>query len=240
MKTKKILAIIPARGGSKGIPRKNIYPLAGKPLLAWSVEAALKSKYIDRVIVSSDDDEILEVAEKHGAEPIRRPKAMAGDKSPFNLLIFHALDFLKKKENYIPDIVVYLQPTSPLRTSKDIDETLALLKGETECAISVCEIENKILKAFLINKKGYLQGVSNNKFPFMNRQDLPKVYMPNGSIYVIKRQDFAKTGKLFTKETVPSVMQGDKNLDIDSMEDMKKVEKILKEKIRQRKTTPTR
>jgi len=230
MKAKKILAIIPARGGSKGIPRKNIFPLAGKPLLAWTVEAAKKSKMIDRVVVSSDDDEILEIAEKFGAEPIKRPKSMAGDKSPFNLLIFHALDYLKKKENYIPDILVYLQPTSPLRKGKDINEALALLRSKAECVISVCKTNNKILKYFLTNEKGYLQGVSNNEFPFMNRQELPAVYMPNGAIYAIKRELFRRTGKLFSKHTVPFIMSSESSLDIDSIEDMKNVEKILKKR----------
>jgi CMP-N,N'-diacetyllegionaminic acid synthase len=225
---KKILAIIPARGGSKGIPGKNIFPIAGKPLLAWTIKAALESKLIDRTIVSSDDEGILRIASKYGAEPIRRPKSMAGDKSLFNLLIFHTLDYLKKKEKYVPDVLVYLQPTSPLRGSKDIDRALSLLKGKITNVISVCETDNKFLKSFLINKNGFIQGISNNSFSFMNRQDLPKIFMPNGAIYAIKRNAFLKTGKLFTDKTIPYIMGSEKSLDIDSMEDLKKAEKILK------------
>lgn len=225
---KKILAIIPARGGSKGIPGKNILPIAGKPLLAWTIKAALESKLIDRTIVSSDDEGILRIASKFGAEPVKRPKSMAGDKSPFNLLIFHALGYLKKKEKYVPDVLVYLQPTSPLRNSKDIDQALSSLKGKATGVLSVYEIDNKFLKSFIINKDGFIQGVSNNNFPFMNRQDLPKIFMSNGAIYVVKRGFFLKTGRLFSNKTVPFVMDDEKSLDIDSVEDLKKAEKILR------------
>jgi len=227
---KKILAIIPARGGSKGIPGKNIFPLAGKPLLAWTIEAALESKSINKVIVSSDDEKILQVASKFGAEPIKRPKSIAGDKSPFNLLIFHALDYLKKKDGYVPDVLVYLQPTSPLRNGEDINRALSLLNDKTGSVISVYEVDNKFLKSFLIDKKGFMKGVSNNQFPFMNRQDLPKIFMPNGAIYVVQRKFFLKTGKLFSNKTTPLIMDAQKSLDIDSIEDMKNAEKILKAK----------
>jgi CMP-N,N'-diacetyllegionaminic acid synthase len=232
---KQILAIIPARGGSKGVPKKNIFPLAGKPLLVWTIEAAQKSKMINRIVVSSDDEGILQIALKSGAEPIRRPKSIAGDKAPFNLLIFHALDYLKRKEKYIPNIIVYLQPTSPLREGKDIDQALSLLKEKVTSIISVYEIDNKFLKSFIINKKGFLQGFSNNQFAFMNRQDLPKIYMPDGAIYAVKTGNFLKTGKLLTDKTIPFVMNLDKCLDIDTIKDLKKAEKILKTQLKKNK-----
>jgi len=227
---KKILAIIPARGGSKSIPRKNIAFIAGKPLLTWTIEAALESKLINRVIVSSDDEKILKVASKFGAETIKRPKNIAGDNSPFNLLIFHALEYLKKKDKYVPDVIAYLQPTSPLRNGEDIDQALSLLKGGAKGVIGVYEVDNKFLKSFMINKKGFMNGVSNDVFPFMNRQNLPKIFMPNGAIYIIETKIFLKTGKLFSDRTIPFVMSSEKSLDIDSMEDLKKAEKILKNK----------
>ena len=232
---KKILAIIPARGGSKGIPQKNIHPLAGKPLLAWTIKAAINSKFINRTIVSSDDEEILRIASKYGAEPIKRPKSISGDKSPFNLLIFHALDYLKKKEKYIPDIILYLQPTSPLRQSADIDQALSLLQGEVQSVISAYEVDNKFLKSFIIDKNGFMQGISNNEFSFMNRQDLPKICMPNGAIFAVKTEHFLRTGKLFSRKTIPFEMSKEKSLDIDSIEDIKKAEKILKNVTRQPK-----
>jgi N-acylneuraminate cytidylyltransferase len=225
---KKILAIIPARGGSKGILKKNIHLLAGKPLLAWTIEAAKGSKFIDRIVVSSDDNDILNVASQFGAQPIKRSKAIAGDKSPFNLLIFHVLDYLKKKEKYVPDILIYLQPTSPLRESKDINKALSLFKSNTECIISVSEGDNKVLKSFITDTKGFLKGIFNDKFPFMNRQELPSVYDPNGAIYIIKREIFQKTEKLFSGKAVPFLMSSEKSLDVDSLGDLKIAEKILK------------
>jgi CMP-N-acetylneuraminic acid synthetase len=225
---KKILAIIPARGGSKGIHKKNIYPLSGKPLLVWTIEAALKSKLINRTVVSSDDDEILAVAEKSGAESIKRPSEIAVDDSPFNLLIFHALDYLNKKEKYIPDILVYLQPTSPLRDEKDIDRAITLFENsKADSVISVYEVDNKFLKSFVKDKEGFLKGVVNSKFSFMNRQNLPKVYMPNGAIYIISAEVFLKTGKLFTNKTASFAMEKKKSFDIDSIEDIKEAEKLL-------------
>ena len=114
--TRKILAIIPARGGSKGIPKKNIVKVGGKPLIAWAIDEAKKSKYIDTVIVTSDDDEILKVAKQYKAEPIKRPAELATDQAPPEPVVFHVLEYMKDKFKYLPDIFVYLQPTSPLRT----------------------------------------------------------------------------------------------------------------------------
>src|SRR3989344_1132419 len=122
-KKKKILAIIPARGGSKGIPGKNIKLLAGKPLIAHSIEAARNSRFINRVIVSTDDEHIANAARKYGAEIIMRPKELAEDKTPMDPVLQHAVEFLEK-ENYIPEAVMLLQPTSPLRTTEHINEAI--------------------------------------------------------------------------------------------------------------------
>ena len=228
-KTKKILAIIPARGGSKGIPRKNIIPLAGKPLIAWTIDAAKKSKYIDRIIVSSDSDEILKVAFKFGSEPIKRPAKLAADIALPEPLIFHALGHLKKTEKYIPDVIIYLQPTSPLRNETDIDNAFnVFFKSKAMALNSVYEIDKKYLKTFGINKNGLLEGSINNKYPFANRQQLPSVYMPNGAIYIIYTDVFRKTKMLFSDKTVPFLMQGEKNVDLDTQEDLKKLNKYLK------------
>src|SRR5262245_50403921 len=121
--SQKILALITARGGSKGLPRKNVLDLAGKPLLAWSVEAARASRYIDRLILSSDDDEIMDVAKQYGCEvPFRRPKDLATDGAPTSPAVVHALDAIGEAFDY----VVVLQPTSPLRTAADIDGAIEL------------------------------------------------------------------------------------------------------------------
>lgn len=226
---KKILAIIPARGGSKGIPKKNIVPLAGRPLIAWTIEAALKSKYIDKVIVSSDSDEILSIGKQYGAQSIKRPAYLATDKAAPEPLVFQVMDWLKEKENYKPDIIVYLQPTSPLRDTKEIDRALeTFFRKNCTALISTYELEKKYLKTFILNNKGFLRGSVNNKYPFMNRQKLPSIYMPDGAIYIITKSAFAKTGQLFSDKTIPYFMGPGKNTDIDSMNDLKKVEKIIK------------
>ncbi|MEK7507165.1 MAG: acylneuraminate cytidylyltransferase family protein [Patescibacteria group bacterium] len=230
-RNKKILAIIPARGGSKGIPKKNIVPVGGRPLIAWTIEAAKKSKYINKIVVSSDSDEILNVAKKWGAYPLKRPAELATDTAPPEPIVFHVLDHLKKKGNYIPNILVYLQPTSPLRTRDDIDSAFnSFFKSKATAVISVYELDKKYLKAFITDKNGFLKGAVNNKYPFMNRQQLPSVYMPNGAIYIITRKEFMKTGQLFSNKTAPHVMTAEKSFDLDTLEDLKKLRRILKKR----------
>lgn len=227
--TRKILAIIPARGGSKGIPKKNIIPLAGKPLIAWTIEAAQKSKYIDKVIVSSDDDKILSVGSKFQAQPIKRPAHLATDTAAPEPLIFQVMNHLKKKENYVPEIIVYLQPTSPLRDTEDINASIEMvLNKKATAVISVYELEKKYLKIFITGKSGYLKGPINDSYPFMNRQQLPSVYMPNGAVYVISRKEFVKTRQLFSNKTVPYIMTAEKSFDLDTKDDLKKLKDILK------------
>lgn len=225
----KILAIIPARGGSKGIPKKNIVGLGGKPLIAWTIEAALGCSYIDKVVVSSDDKEILATAKKWGAQIVKRPKKISGDHSPFQPLIFHTLAACKKQENYTPNLLVYLQPTSPLRTSQDISQAIEkFLDKKAGALISVYSLDKKYLKAFVINKEGYLVGAVNNKYPFANRQDLPDLYMPNGAIYIIKTKLYLKYGQLFSPRTLPYEMSWEQSIDIDNPADLKTAEELLK------------
>jgi len=136
----KILGLIPARGGSKGIIKKNIIPIAGKPLLAWTIKAAQKSCFLNKIVVSSDDIEILRIAKNYNCEIIKRPKKYATDYASSASVVVHTLQYLKRKENYVPDIVVLLQPTSPLRTVVDIDSAIKLfLRRKADALISVTE-----------------------------------------------------------------------------------------------------
>ncbi|MEA2018016.1 MAG: acylneuraminate cytidylyltransferase family protein [Campylobacterota bacterium] len=224
MKYNRALAIIPARGGSKGLPRKNIIDLEGKPLIAWTIEASLKSKYITKTIVSSDDDEILEISKKYGAEILKRPKELATDTASSEVVVKHAIESTNESFDYI----VLLQPTSPLRDVNNINNAFEnLFKEDATALISVCEIDNKILKAFKENKDGFIEGVSNNKFPFMRRQDLPKTSISNGAIYIIRVDEFIKNNSFFTDKTISYIMDNIKSTDIDTYEDLKQINDYL-------------
>lgn len=222
--TKRVLSIIPARAGSKRLPRKNLIDLAGRPLIAWTIEASLNSKYITKTVVSSDSEEILKIAKEYGADIIKRPGVLANDTASSESVVAHALESIEEEFNF----VVLLQATSPLRNTKDIDNSFEKLFRENVTAlISVCETDNKILKAFKENEKGFLEGLSNNKYPFMRRQDLPKTYMSNGAIYIIKVSDFLKNNSFYTAKTVSYIMNGARSLDIDTKDDLKKANKCI-------------
>ena len=228
--TKKVLSIIPARGGSKSLPRKNILDLAGKPLIAWTIEASLNSKYITKTVVSSDDEEILDISEKYGAEIINRPGYLASDIATSESVVKHAIDYLESIGEVF-DIVVLLQPTSPLRSYKDIDSAFEIMfASKATAVVSVCEFDNKILKAFIKNTNGFLQGISNNKYPFMRRQDLPPVYMANGAIYIINIDLFLEKKLLMTSNTSDYIMPSDRSADIDTMDDMKVITSYMGQK----------
>ena len=185
----KVIAIIPARGGSKGIPKKNLVNFSGKPLMQWSIDTALKSKYITDVVVSSDDDEILNVAQLNKEVlAIKRPLELAQDISKTAPVLTHVLDSLNGIKY---DYLILLQPTSPLRTSRDVDFAFEkLLNSEATSLISVCELEHHPYKSFKVDEKGYLQGIINNNYPFSPRQELPKTFRANGAIYIIEVATF--------------------------------------------------
>ena len=209
------------------MPRKNIVDLAGKPLIAWTIFASLNSKYISKTIVSSDDVEILCISERFGAEAVQRPDDLAGDCASSESVVRHIIDYLEYKDEEF-DLIVLLQPTSPLRTYDDIDNALEIMfEYNNTAVISVCAYDNKILKSFLINDNGSMQGVCNNVYPFMRRQELPPVYMANGAIYIIYVDLFKKFNSFFTKNTGAYIMPEDKSVDIDDIFDLELVRGLL-------------
>ncbi len=215
----KVLAIIPARGGSKGIPRKNLINFRGKPLIKWSIEAALHSKFITDIVVSSDDDEILNEAKKNeGVIALKRPFKLAQDISRTEPVLKHVIETLKEEYQYF----ILLQPTSPLRNNEDIDNAFLKFKSlEAKSLISVCELDDHPYKSFKINKKGFLEGIINNDFPFQPRQILPETFKANGAIYIIETKEFLKRNSLLTSKTIKYLMSKEKSLDIDTIEDIK-------------------
>jgi CMP-N,N'-diacetyllegionaminic acid synthase len=223
----KILGIIPARGGSKRLPRKNIRILCGKPLIAWTIEQAKKSDYIDKLIVSTDDEEIAKISKDYGAEvPFLRPDKLARDDSPTIDAVIHAIKFLEDKgEHY--DIIVLLQPTSPLRSNDDINNAIKLFsEKKPDSVISVSIIYPPIFWSFYI-KNGYLDPIFDEKYLEMNHEDLPKSYTPNGAISISSVRNLLKYERFYFKKSLPYLMLFDKSIDIDTELQFKLVEEIM-------------
>lgn len=219
------LGIIPARGGSKRLPRKNILDLAGKPLIFWSIEAGKKSKYIDKVIVTSDDEEILNISEKFGAEVIKRPDKLASETATTIDVIRHTIDSLKKRYNFI----VLLQPTSPLRNEKHIDEAIELLEAKNaDAVVSVCEMDYSPIWSNTIPEDGDMSNFIREDIKNKRSQDLPKYFRLNGAIYICNTQKFLEQGSLFLKENIYAfVMDKKSSIDIDEEIDFKFAEFLI-------------
>lgn len=229
----RILGIIPARGGSKSVPKKNTRLLLGKPLIAYTIEVALKSKLVDRVIVSSDDEDTVEIAKKYGAEvPFIRPRELALDTTPMVLVLQHAVGFLEERENINLDYVLLLQPTAPLRLVEDIDNALKkLMETGADSVISVSQvdnvhpilmkrIENDLILPYCIEEK---EGT--------RRQDYsPPAYMRNGAIYAVKRDILMNNDSVWGKISRPYIMPPERSVCIDSELDFKLVEILLEER----------
>ena len=232
---KKILGIITARGGSKGIPGKNIKELAGKPLIAYTIEAAQRSDVFDRIILSTDDEDIAEVARLHGcAVPFMRPAELATDTAPHNFVVQHALRWLKDNENYYADYVMILQPTAPLRTSQHIREAVALFEsGHADSVVSVSEILAHYHPRwqFNIDKDKHMAIFTGERFSQIvrRRQDLSKTYTRNGAIYLFKTALPDSTDlNFYGDDVVAYIMKPEESINIDTMEDWNEAEEILK------------
>jgi len=218
---KKLLAIIPARGGSKRLPRKNILNLAGKPLIAWTIESALNSKYIDRVIVSTDDNEIATISKKYGADiPFMRPNDIATDESTSIDVVLHSVNYFEKVGNHY-DYIILLQPTSPLRTVQNIDNSIELLQAKrVDAVISVCEAEHSPLWCNKIPKDGDMSNFIDESIINKRNQDIDKYYRLNGSIYLCSTERLQKEKTFFLKDNcVAYKMKPEQSVDIDSKSD---------------------
>jgi CMP-N,N'-diacetyllegionaminic acid synthase len=216
--TSKVLAIIPARAGSKGVPGKNILHVGGKPLLQWTIDAALKSRYIDRLILSSDDTAIMEIAAAAGCDvPFLRDASLAGDDvSSIDVVV----DALERIPGF--DIAVLLQPTSPLRTTADIDGSLERLHltGAPAC-VTVRAADDHPYWTFYTDEDGCLVHYSDPPAALpTRRQDLPIAWCLNGAVYVARVDSFLDRRSFFTPQTVCYPMPIERSLDIDTPEDI--------------------
>lgn len=218
---KRILAIIPARGGSKRLPRKNILSLAGKPLIAWTIEAGLKSKYIDEVVVTSDDMEILNVSKAYGALTVNRPAKLASDTSTTFDAVEHAL---RKQKTF--DYVVLLQPTSPLRIAQHINEAIELLfDKKAEAVVSICEVEHSPSWSNVLPENGCMDSFLPSGLENIRSQDLEKYYRINGAIYISNTESLIKQRTFFLKKNIFGyIMESKSSIDIDTKFDFQLAE----------------
>ena len=225
--SKKIIGIILARGGSKRLPGKNIKDFCGKPLIEWSIEAAKRSKHIDDVVMSTDLEDIGKVAQEFGVEYIKRPDALASDTATSEDALIYVLKTLTKKYDYF----IYLQPTSPLRTTQHIDEALEIFEKSpfAETLISVTKVDKNPYWIQKINKKGFIE----NYFCSSNKFLIPKdnLYFPNGAIFIGKENEFLRSKKLYTSRTIPYIMDKKFSVDIDDEGDLHFAEYLFQQSI---------
>lgn len=220
-----VYALVPARGGSKGILQKNIVPLADQPLLAYTLKAAKESEVIDSIYVSSDDDQILSMAHYYGAERVKRDPHLARDESPIDPVVAEFIHRLKLGDK---DIIVLLLPTSPLRSAVHIREALAEFRDFPTCRslISVREINNQLMKAY-VGGGEFLSPLAGAHSSYMRRQDLPSLYMPNNAITIFKVEEFMREEQIPRTHEIPYLMSDIDSLDIDSPDDLQLAEQYL-------------
>lgn len=231
MSSLRVLGLVPARGGSRGIPRKNVRPLAGRPLLAYTAEAALASRSLARVVLSTDDPEIAAVGRACGLDvPFTRPSELAADASPTLGVVRHALDALPDGHEY--DAVCLLQPTDPFRTTAEIDEAVALFRSSgADTVISVHRVPDKYNPhwVYLRGDDGALRLATGELAPIARRQDLPPAFHRSGSVYVTRRQTILD-GSLFGARVVGLETDPDGSVNLDTMDDWELAERMLRER----------
>lgn len=214
------IAIIPARGGSKRLPGKNIKDLAGKPMIAWTIEAALDSGVFDYVFVSTDCEEIVKVAKKFGAKvPFLRPEELANDTATTNDVVTHLVNWFEKEHDQKISTIAILQPTSPLRNSLHIKEAMSLMQEKSAKAIvSVCELEYSIQFCNQLSSNGSMDGFVKPQ-DIKRTQDLEPYYRLNGALYLFRRDCVGKLSSLYSEGTYPYIMSLSSSIDIDTEDD---------------------
>ncbi len=225
-----ILGLIPARGGSLSIPRKNIVLLAGRPLLAYTCEAVLQSKRLTRTILSTDDEQIAEVGRACGVQvPFLRPVELALDETPMVEVVRHAIAWLNDHEGYSADLVAVLQPTSPFRRAEHIDDAVALLESSgADTVVSVVEVpHNMIPESLMVERNGWLQPLMAG-VPLLRRQDKPRYLARNGPAVLVTRTAFMRRcADLYAGLVAGYCMSAADSLDIDTEADLRAAERLL-------------
>lgn len=228
-----VLALIPARGGSKSIPRKNIRAFAGYPLLAYSISAGLAASTVDRIIVSTDDEEIAAVSRRYGAEiPFMRPAAYSQDDTPDLPVFRHVLEWLAEHEGYAPDIVVQLRPTSPFRRVRHIESAVELLlsRPDADAVRTVCVPFQNPFKMWHIDRQGFMRPLMQTDHPEpynMPRQVLPDVYWQTGYVDATRANTILEKDSMTGENILPLIIGAEEWVDIDSKDDWRRAERLL-------------
>lgn len=219
-----VLALITARGGSKGLPGKNLRPVGGRPLLDFSIAAARAARCVDRVVLSTDDEAIAEAGRRAGCEvPFRRPAELASDSATSMDVVLHALDQLPEH-----DIVVLLQPTSPARSAADIDNALErLVQAGAPACVSVNVAEPSPYWMYRLDAQARLEPLLTAPLQVSRRQDLPAVYVLNGAVYAARTPWLRRSRRFVTRETVAHVMPPERSIDIDTLDDFETFERLV-------------
>jgi N-acylneuraminate cytidylyltransferase len=229
----KTIAVIPARGGSKGIPGKNIKNIAGQPLIAYSIKAALEAKCVDRVIVSTDDQAIADIAEANGAEVISRPTEISGDLASSESALLHVLQVLNEKEGFQPDMLVFLQCTSPLTLPEDIDGTVqALIQANADTSFAAAPFHYYIWSR---SENGFAEGINHDKSKRAMRQQREGQFVEAGAVYVMRVGGFLEKKHRFFGETVLYEIPEERCFEIDEPVDLLIAEQMIKESCKSKK-----
>lgn len=224
----KVLAIIPARGGSKGVPRKNIRKFDGKPLLAYAIEAGMESKNISKLVVNTENLEIAEIARSFNCEVVMRNPEIAGDQSQVINTVLHTLDYFEGNNQYF-EAVMLLQPTAPLRKGEDLDNAIALLQSnsKTDAVISMVKVEDHHPARMYKIQNGNLDNLM-PEYETQNRQELPELYLRNGCIYLVRTSVLKKELSLMPEKKIPYIMDSRWAVNIDTEIDVIVLEQLLK------------
>jgi len=231
----KVLGVIQARGGSKRVPRKNVKLLAGKPLIAYMIEAAKAARKLDRLIVSSDDDEIINVAKEFGAEvPFKRPDELATSETPTEQVTQHAVNWMKENEDFDADIVVHMQPTTPFVIPEDIDGCIdELINADVESVVTASKILERPEWMFAIAEDGKAELILKGKLTDQrgNSQSMKELYIPNGGVYATYKEALFKNNSLYGETVKLWIMPHERSIDIDEPIDFEFAEFMLSKKM---------
>jgi len=223
--TNNILALVPARRGSKGLPGKNVALVDGLPLISYTINAAVGSGAFSQVTVSTDDREVMTIASKSGLDVLSRPEELASDSASADSVIDH---FISERSPSPDSIIVYLQPTSPMRSSDHINQALTLFIAKNpDALISVKRASPSIFKTYEVCSDGTIKGLFGLDAPYSSRQIFPELLSPNGAIYIFRSHQFSKHGKIPRTGVIPFKMDDQSSLDIDSPDDLAHFEKLI-------------